>query len=397
MHWIDDDRGLAAVVAEVVGVERYAIDTEFHREKTYFPQLALVQLAWADQVALIDPLTADPSHLRPLLEGEGLVVMHAADQDLEVLRHACGAIPRRLFDTQVAAGFVGLHSPSLADLVHRVTGERIPKASRLTDWLRRPLTKAQMDYAAADVIHLDAVWSELVRLLEGAGRLDWACDESEQLRVRRGTPSDPSQAWRRIKEIRSMRGRAANVAHRVATWRETEAARRDEPIRRVMTDMAVVAISQAAPRDLDAMRQIRGVDGRHLRRGVAEALLDAVAAGVDDPIVDRPPDRSRQTERRLRPAVTLVQAWLSQLGRDLRIDPALLATRTDVLEFLSGADGARLATGWRHGLLAEPVQRLIDGDVAVVFRPDGRLALEERSERPITVDLAVPDAEWLHR
>ena len=147
--WIADDESLADVVTSMSDADRYAVDTEFHRERTYFPRVALVQLAWDDQIALVDPLAVNLQPLAKVLEGPGIAVMHAAGQDLEVLELACGTFPTTLFDTQLAAGFAGYATPSLAALAEQVVGVRLPKGDRLTDWLRRPLDADQLRYAAS--------------------------------------------------------------------------------------------------------------------------------------------------------------------------------------------------------------------------------------------------------
>src|SRR2546429_1960676 len=210
---------LDGLVRELVGADLYAIDTEFHRERTYLPRVALVQVAWAGGVALIDALAVDLAPLAQVLAGPGEAVAHAAEQDLEVLLHACGGVPSRLFDTQVAAGFLGLSSPSLATLVERFVGVRLPKGDRLTDWTRRPLTPAQLAYAAADVAHLLEARQTIRRALEGRGRLTWAEDECRLLLTRVRQPQDPTTAWWRMKDARSLRGQTRGVAQSVAAWR----------------------------------------------------------------------------------------------------------------------------------------------------------------------------------
>src|SRR5262249_23751880 len=152
----------------------YALDTEFHRERTYYPRLALVQLAWADDIVLIDPLAVDVTPLAAILDGDGLALLHAADQDLEVLERACGTVPARMFDTQLAAGFLGFGTPSLSVLVERLLSIRLPKSDRLTDWTERPLTPTQRTYAAADVAHLAALHDKLHERLVSVGREAWA-------------------------------------------------------------------------------------------------------------------------------------------------------------------------------------------------------------------------------
>jgi ribonuclease D len=394
---IEDAAALDEVVRALIDAPRYAVDTEFHRERTYFPTVALVQIKWADQTVLIDPLTVDLKPLGPVLEGPGLAIMHAASQDLEVLQRACGAVPSRLFDTQLAAGFLGFTTPSLASLVERILGIDLPKASRLTDWLRRPLGDEQQRYAASDVAHL----LELTRLLQDelarVGRLTWAEEECEELRSRGWGPPDPEDAWLRLKEGRALKGKARGVARSVAAWRERRAAEVDQPVRHVLSDLAIVGVATNPPRTLEQLRRIRGMDERNARGRLGEELLAAVEAGRELPDDLLRPPRRDDVERDQRPAVALVSAWLSQLGRDLRIDPMLLATRSDLGSFLGGDPTARLANGWRRDLLGEPVRRLLDGEFALAFDGNGGLELERRSGEPVIVELPVPDAAWAPR
>ena len=169
---INSRPALDAVVDQLVSEPFYALDTEFHRERTYYPKLALIQIAWRDGLALIDPIALDMAPLTAVLDSDAVAVIHAADQDLEVLELACGTVPKQLFDTQIAAGFVGMSSPSLATLYDKVLGVRVPKADRLSDWLARPLADTQLDYAASDVAHLLDVHDRLAEQLEQRGRLE---------------------------------------------------------------------------------------------------------------------------------------------------------------------------------------------------------------------------------
>jgi ribonuclease D len=380
---INSRPALDAVVDQLVSEPFYALDTEFHRERTYYPKLALIQIAWRDGLALIDPIALDMGPLTVVLDSDAVAVIHAADQDLEVLELACGTVPKQLFDTQIAAGFVGMSSPSLATLYDKVLGVRVPKADRLSDWLARPLADTQLDYAASDVAHLLDVHDRLSEQLEQRGRLDWARDECENVRARGRGARDPEEAWRRIKEARQLKGRAQAVVRAVAAWRERRAAQLDVPPRYVMPDLAVVTIAQRPPRTADDFRKVRGLDDRHLRGRQADELLAAVQEALDNPGAERDEQPPRDLDRDLRPAVGLVAAWVSQLARNLEIDTALLATRADLEALLRGDDDARLAEGWRAEIVGEPVRRLVDGEAALAFNGKGELLLEERSRQPI--------------
>ncbi len=378
-RWIDTREGFAEVVAELEGVGRVAIDTEFHRERTYYPKLALLQLAWEpDELALIDPLAVDAADLAKVLDSDTTIVLHAASQDLEVLRLATGTVPRRLFDTQVAAGFVGFSNPSLALLHSALLDIELDKGSRMTDWLVRPLSAKVLDYAADDVRHLLEIHDRLVADLKARDRLEWAVAEFHGELDHASGMRDPDEAWRRVKDVRRLHGRAAGVARAVATWREKRAADLDVPVRFVLGDMALVNIAQHPPKDVAALGKIRGVDARSLKGPGADALLEAVAEGLRRGAPKPDADRRPTTKGSLRPAVTLLSSWLSQFAKELAIDTQLIATRNDIEDFVNGGNRGRLASGWRHELVGRPMQRLLDGEAALAYERGRGIVLEAR-------------------
>jgi ribonuclease D len=397
VRWVATDEALTEVVEHMATAPAYALDTEFHRERSYYPKVALVQLGVPDLIALIDPLAIDIGPLAKLLDGDGIGVLHAAQQDLEVLSRGCGTVPRVLFDTQLAAGFVGYSSPALTNLVASELGVRLPKGDRLTDWLARPLSEEQCTYAASDVAHLLELREKLVDRLRELGRHEWALDECEELRRRPIGPPDPSRAWLRIKDHRHLRGGSRGVAQEVAAWRERRAAALDQPVRFILPDLAILGISQRPPSDLAGLRRVRGIDERALRKPVVDELLEAIRMGS---ALD--PDSITQADveeipRDLRPAVTLVSAWVSQLARDLHIDTTLLATRSDLVDLVVRNPDARLAQGWRAQLVGDQIRRLVDGEAALAFKGSGELVLEARiGHEPAAAapsDAAPSDAE----
>jgi len=377
---VTDAAGLAEVVAELRDVAEYAVDTEFHREKTYFAQLALVQLGWGTEIALVDPLAVDIEPLAEILSGEGLAIMHACRQDLEVLERVCHVLPNRLVDTQLMAGFLGYTSPSLSSLLEREMGITLPKADRLTDWLRRPLSDAQLSYAASDVLHLVELHSILAPRLAELGREVWFDQAMDEVLGETRGPRDPAEAWRRIKELRHLKGKDLGVARAVSAWREEKAAELDLTPRFVLGDLGVVGVSVARPTTMDELRQIRGVDGRSMRSGLATELIDVVAEAVKNPPRSTGGPQAPELPAELRPAVPLVSAWATQLARDLGIELALLATRSDLESLLRGDPDARLSRGWRSELVGEPIRKLLAGEVALAFVRGGGLVLEERHQ-----------------
>lgn len=377
-RWIDTDAALAACIDELRAEPRYAIDTEFHGERTYWPRLALIQLAGPNGVSLVDPLAVDPAPIGELLAGPGCMVAHAADQDLAILERACGTGPRVLFDTQVAAGFVGLGTPSLAALAERLAGTSLAKGDRLTDWTRRPLSPEQRAYAAADVEHLFAIHDALVERLETAGRLQWALDECEERRRRdRGRP-DPETAWWRMKSARQFRGQTRGVAQAVTAWRERTAERRDIPPRFVLSDLALAGIVQRPPKSRADLQSVRGIDGK-VRDQQADELLAAVAQGLALTTADLRLPENEKVDRTLGPAVTVIGAWLAERAAELDLEPAVLATRADLSRLVQGAP-CRLSEGWRAELVGEPIRRLLTGD-AVLALADGGRRIELRDTR----------------
>ncbi len=370
-RWVGDAEALADLVRSLRDEPRYALDTEFHGERTYWPRLALVQVAWPGGVALIDPFDVDIAPFSEILAGPGVMVAHAAEQDLAILERACGRLPTRLFDTQVAAGFIGMGAPSLASLVERLLDVRLTKGDRLTDWTRRPLTVDQRLYAAADVEYLLALQDVLVARLEPMGRLDWATDECEERRLRVRTRPEPDVAWWRMKGARQLRGRSRGVAQQVGAWRERTAARLDVPPRFVLSDLALIGIVSRPPRTREELTAIRGVDGRALRDGATDELLGAITTGLAlEPGSVAMPE-SDHIDRALAPAVTVIGAWLAQRASELDLDPAVLATRADLTQLLHGAP-SRIATGWRADLVGAPIKRLLAGEATIVLRDGGR-------------------------
>ncbi|MFV0316996.1 MAG: ribonuclease D [Microthrixaceae bacterium] len=375
---ITDDAAFGGLVEQLASESRYAIDTEFHRERTYYPHVALVQIADSQGVYLVDALEVDLVPMAEVLHGDGVAVMHASRQDMEVLDRACAAIPSRLFDTQLAAGFVGYTSPSLAALLDGELGVRASKGDRLTDWLKRPLTGAQLSYAADDVAHLLALHDTLVEELEHRGRLGWVEGACEDLRADPPVPRDPDQVWRRIKEIRHLKGSRLAVAQAVAAWRERKAESLDVPPRQILSDLGVVSVASANVRTVGDLKSLRGVDGRVLRNGGGEDLLEVIARGRESRPAGRSQKPNTELAAELRPVLPLISTWVNQRAKELDLEASILATRNDIEELLRGEPTARLSRGWRAEIVGEPIRRLVSGEAALAFDHGSGLVLVER-------------------
>lgn len=367
-RWVDTQAELETIVSTLVDEPMFGLDTEFLREKTYYAKLALVQVAWRDQVALIDPLAVDIEPLGKALQSDALVVMHAGSQDLEIFDRACGCAPKRYLDTQLGAAFLGHGQISLVRLVEALLGERLSKGSQLADWLQRPLNDEQRSYAAGDVAHL----LELVRVMKRdlGDRWSWALDESGAALEKPRGPQDPNRAWWKLKGARRFRGKTRKVAQSVAAWREREARRRDLPPRFVLGDLALQSIVGRPPKNPKQLRKVRGLD---VRRIDEEGLLDALdrANAMKDDAVQAPPTPPSQHANGA--AVALAAAWLSQIAKSEGLDPTMLATRADVAD-LVGSGGGRLTEGWRREVAGTELHALLRGDRVVRF-VDGRLSL----------------------
>lgn len=382
IRYVDDDVEMRELVEELSSAERYAIDTEFHRERTYYAQLALLQVAWAGGIAVVDPLAVDVAPLATVLFGPGTALIHAADQDLEVLERACGTAPSRLFDTQLAARFLGMSSPSLVSLAERLLGLRLEKGDQLTDWTRRPLSDEQLQYAAHDVAHLADLVNAIEAGLAALGRLEWAEQECAFLLERARVQPPPEQAWWRLRQARQLRGQARGVAQSVAAWRERRAQALDRPVRFILSDLALAAIAHRPPRSRADLAHVRNLDSRALSGAVAAELLAAVAHGeaLAPDEIELPPGPEGSFVAK--PAVALALAYAGELARALSIDASLLATRADIVDFLQQPPTGRLTLSWRHQLVGEPLARLAEGKAALALESGG-LVLEERSHRRI--------------
>jgi ribonuclease D len=370
---VADNGEFLALVDELAGAEAYALDAEFHGESSYYPRLAVLQIATPTRAAVVDATLVDVRPLRPVLEGPGLMVAHAGEQDLQVLLRSAGAIPARMLDTQIAAGFLGFGSPSLAKLVSELLGIRLEKGARMSDWFKRPLTAEQITYAAADVLHLLDLQAVLEQRLTAAGRLEWAYEECE--RHRRVRQPDINAVWWRVKGFRQLRGKSKGVAQELAAWRETAAMAADKPARRILADEALMLLAEKPPRSTRDMPTSRLFDVRRLSAEHLEGMMAAVARGLELPAsaVRLPPDTDLPSH--LQPVATLLTAWVAQQARDLSIDGALIATRTDIEAFLRRVPDNRLETGWRAEMVGATVGRIVAGTAAVAYDGGGRLVL----------------------
>jgi len=382
---IRDAAGVAAVVEEARAGGRAAIDLEFLWERTYAPIACLAQVATPRGIHLVDPIDGAP--LAPVAELVAdpavEVVMHAPSADLTLLGMAYGTRPSALYDVQIAAGFVGLGAgQGLAALLERVLGERLDKGERYTDWSKRPLSPAQLEYAAGDVEHLLALADELRRRARALGREDWVAEEHE----RRYGPQarlvpDPETAWRRVKGQGRLGSRDRAVLASLARWREHEARRRDKPASWIVPDRTLVEIARRRPADRRALEAERGLPDR-IRGADADGLLAALRAGEQAPPIGLPSPPAPDLQQRLEVLAPLGAVLVSARAAAADLAPSLLATRDEIAAFLVAAvrgdvNGQALASGWRRELVGD----------ALIELADGRLALAADPSRPFLAEL----------
>ncbi len=372
--WVDTRRDVENLALRLRTAESYCLDTEFHRERTYFPQLALIQINHHDEIFIVDPTVVDLEVVATLFDNDALVILHAAQQDLDVLQLTCGVRLTAIFDTQIAAGFIGHSTPSLSALVQKEMGFALPKGDRLTDWLRRPLSDDQKSYAAADVRYLPALHESITRQLDECGRTEWAADACRELLERPSSLVDPADAWLKVKDVKTLKPRARGIAQSVAQWREERAQRQNIPVRHVLADLALLGIAQRAPHTVEELAQSRGVDGRYTKGAIAREILDAVDRGRDLDVA-YPRNDVEEFDRDLRPAATLISAWISEVAARERIETAILGTRADIIDFLRGSPGARLRHGWRSELVGRDLVDLVAGSAGIAFDGAGGLRL----------------------
>ena len=286
MNLITKQSDLEAAIAAIAKSDFVTVDTEFIRETTFWPELCLIQMATPETTALIDPL-ARGIDLKPffdlMADERVLKVFHAARQDIEIVFHLGGLIPHPVFDTQVAAMVCGFgESVSYEQLVQKVTGARIDKSSRFTDWRRRPLTDRQLEYALADVTHLIDVYRHLKDELEREDRAHWLNEEMEVLTARSTYELHPEDAWKRLKPIELA------IVREVAAWRESESRERYVPRGRVLKDDAIFEIAQQGPRDAEALARLRTTPKGWERSAAAQGLQAAVGRAFAIPKEELP-------------------------------------------------------------------------------------------------------------
>ena len=353
-QFVDQPDTLEPVLARQ---EHVGVDTEFMRERTYFAQLCLLQIATPDEIYCVDPLTESGQQVfwREVLARDWVV--HSARQDIEVVSQAAGAMPASLFDTQVAAGLLGYAAQmGYAGLVRELFGIEMAKSHTRADWSKRPLRDAYLEYAAEDVEHLLPAYDYLSEQLEKKGRLEWAREDSMALLDPNLYEVDEKQAIDRLKGARNFRGRRRAAAARLAAWREAEAIRRDRPRQWIARDTVLLEIAYNLPDSQQKLADLEGMPPKLVSR-VGKELLRAVAASARDDNDYKPPRPPSEAQKGL---LREMQAEVGRAADELGLAAETVASKRELSSIIiSGSRNSRVFGGWRQHIIGDELLRLL--------------------------------------
>jgi ribonuclease D len=377
-EYIDNQAALTTLLARMDDAEWVTLDTEFIREKTYYPRLCLIQIASSDVLACIDPLAI--ADLQPFLDWlnqpQRLKVLHAAWQDMEIFHHlGNGTVPTPLFDTQIAAAVLGMGDQlGYARLVEATLGVILDKSQSRTDWSRRPLSKAQLAYAVDDVRYLRDVYLLLREQLDKLGRMKWLDKPFQKLADPATYRIDPYTVWERVKGVQILKPQHLVVLRELAAWREQRALEKDIPRRWVLSDEILLDLARMQPGNADAMRTIRGLSDEQITRWAAEWLA-GMARGKATPKSDWPQlPRRRKLDSDMAVVADLLMALLNQVANENGISAQMIATRQQIEKMLEEGR-SYLSDDWRGALVNELFAQVLSGKSGLRIR-DGRLCLE---------------------
>ncbi|MBL8673477.1 MAG: ribonuclease D [Rhodospirillales bacterium] len=384
MQLITTTDALAAFCERLATAEFVTVDTEFMRERTYWPQLCLAQVGGPDEAAAIDSLAPgiDLAPFFALLDNPTVLkVFHAARQDLEIFLKLTGRLPTPIFDTQVAAMVCGFGDQVAYDtLAAKLAKARIDKSSRFTDWARRPLSDKQLHYALSDVTYLRVVYERLRDKLAKTGRDRWIDEEMAILREPGTFRVEPEDAWRRLKP-RNPSPRMMVLIRELADWREREAQRVDVPRQRILRDEQLMEIASHTPTSVEQLATTRGIGRGFVEGKQGRAVLDAVERALAVPEADLPP-RERPAENLRAPgAVVDLLKVLLRLRCDADgVATRLVASSDDIDRLAAGKRDVPCLSGWRHEIFGRDALRLMGGELAVGLDGD-RIRLIEAARR----------------
>ena len=385
---ISDTKTLIALIDRLAKMPFVAVDTEFMRENSYWPDLCLIQIASSDEAAAIDP-KADGLDMKPLLDllvdnREVLKIFHAGGQDLEIVHNLTGKTPVPLFDTQIAAMALGYgEQVGYSNLIESMLGHVLDKGARFTDWSRRPLDKRQIDYAIADVTHLATIFPKMIDKLRKTDRGGWLDEEMERLADPSSFAYPPEDAWKRLK-MPSRNPQLLGRLKAIAGWRETEARNKNLPRGRILKDDTLGELAAHPPKTQDDLGKVRGLSAGWRNNDIGSRLMQALATA--QPIS---PDELPQRDLK-RPGLTKDSSLVSDLlklllkirSRDTGVAPKLIA-RSDELDALAGGvrDGLNILQGWRFNQFGSDALDLVEGRLAFGI-VDSKLVMTKTAKLP---------------
>jgi len=377
-EFVDTPDALHALCTRLSNSEWVALDTEFIREKTYYPCLCLLQVCNGEIAACVDPLQLND--LQPLLEvlyDDRIVkVLHAARQDLEIFLHDYRRLPGPVFDTQPAAALLGYGDQvGYANLVKLMLDVELPKDQSRTDWSRRPLNTQQTRYALDDVIYLGQLYLQMHSQLRERGRLEWLSADFAMLADPSTYYPQPETMWQRVKGRQRLRGRQLAVLQNLASWRETQARERNLPRKWILKDEVLIELSRRLPSDTPGLAQVRGIEPAQLRRD-GQALLESIAQAANSPHTQWPKDkaRSKPLSNQQEALVDLLSAALRLLGDKHQLSPLAIASHKELENLVRGDADCPLLEGWRYTLAGSTLQALLRGEHQLQVQ-GGRLSL----------------------
>lgn len=383
LKYIEDETALLGFIEKAKRSKILALDTEFLREKTYYPKVCLIQAATDDEVWIIDPLAIrDLTPLGELLEDEAMMkVFHAATQDIEILLRVTGSVPWPLFDTQVAAALLGYsHQVGLAQLVGSLCGVTLKKSDSFTDWARRPLSRSQLEYASGDVVFLPELYECMRAMLEEKGRLEWLDPDFQELANEDHYCVDPNRRFRHLKRGNQLNRRQLGAARELAAWRERRAQELDIPRKWVLSDEQIVEACRKEARTIDDLFLIRGMREKLSTRDARE-VASLLVRGYDLPEDELPTlDRPASSEPNVDSALDMMLALTRLISRENDIAMQTLASNADLTNLARGhVNESGLLKGWRRNLIGQKLLMLLDGKLALRLE-DGNLVVD-RLER----------------